>query len=95
MATVRHPDTYTCDICGAEFDEKRQISVPVLWLTEQNEGRPVKPYFGECAVYPARPESCRAYRCDRHVRGELRGYFGASSAKVVDMREIAERWRDE
>lgn len=45
MATVKHPDTYTCDICGAEFDEKRRVNVPVLWLTEQNEGRPVKPYF--------------------------------------------------
>lgn len=25
----------------------------------------------ECAVYAARPEICRAYRCDRHKRGEL------------------------
>lgn len=46
MATVKHPDTYTCDICGTEFDEKRRVNVPVLWVTEQNEGRSVKPYFG-------------------------------------------------
>lgn len=29
----------------------------------------------ECAVYAARPEICRAYRCDRHKRGELGMFF--------------------
>lgn len=43
----------------------------------------------ECAVYPARPEICRAYRCDKQVRGELLDFFGSGSAKVVDMREWA------
>lgn len=43
----------------------------------------------ECSVYPARPEICRAYRCDKQVRGELLDFFGSGSAKVVDMREWA------
>lgn len=43
----------------------------------------------ECAVYPARPEVCRAYRCDKQVRGELLDFFGSGNAKVVDMREWA------
>lgn len=41
----------------------------------------------ECAVYHARPEVCRTYRCDKHVRGELLDFFGSGTAKVVDMRE--------
>ena len=44
----------------------------------------------ECAVYAARPEVCRAYRCDRHKRGELGMFFGAECAEVTDMRALAE-----
>lgn len=44
----------------------------------------------ECAVYAARPEICRAYRCDMHKRGELGMFFGAECAEVTDMRELAE-----
>lgn len=44
----------------------------------------------ECAVYAARPEICRAYRCDRHKRGELGMFFGAERAGVTDMRALAE-----
>lgn len=43
----------------------------------------------ECAVYPARPEVCRAYRCDKQVRGELLDFFGSGTANVTDMREWA------
>ena len=43
----------------------------------------------ECAVYAARPEICRAYRCDMHKRGELSMFFGAECAEVTDMRELA------
>lgn len=63
-------------------EPRGEVDLTCPWLTDS----------GECAVYPARPEVCREYRCDRHVRGELRGFFGASSAKVVDMRELAEGW---
>lgn len=44
----------------------------------------------ECSVYEARPEVCRAYRCDLHARGELDGFTGADRAVPVDMREFAE-----
>lgn len=43
----------------------------------------------ECAVYPARPEVCRAYRCDKQVRGELLGFYGCDSAEVCDMYAVA------
>lgn len=43
----------------------------------------------ECAVYPARPEVCRTYRCDKQVRGESLDFFGSGAANVVDMREWA------
>lgn len=43
----------------------------------------------ECAVYTARPEICRAYRCDKHVHGEIPGFYGIQNAEVVDMLEVA------
>lgn len=39
---IEHPDTYVCDVCGAEFDEQRSVNVPVVWT----EGRPHVPYHG-------------------------------------------------
>lgn len=44
----------------------------------------------ECAVYAARPEICRVYRCDRHKKGEIGTFFGAGRAEVTDMRALAE-----
>ena len=29
MATITHPDTYICDLCGKEVDHARSITVPV------------------------------------------------------------------
>ena len=45
MSTIKHPDTYMCDICGAEFAEQRSVNVPVVWTTEQIEGRSCQPYY--------------------------------------------------
>ena len=35
MTTIKHRDTYRCDICGREFDVRREVNVLVMWLTEQ------------------------------------------------------------
>lgn len=35
-----------CDLCNKE-SEIKQFKLPVKWLTEQTEGRNVKPYFLE------------------------------------------------
>ena len=43
----------------------------------------------ECAVYHARPEVCRTYRCDKQVRGELLDFYGCGSAEVCDMYAVA------
>jgi hypothetical protein len=43
----------------------------------------------ECAVYTARPEVCRVYRCDKQVRGELLDFYGWSDAKITDMWIVA------
>ena len=43
----------------------------------------------ECAVYPARPEICRAYRCDKQVRGEMLAFYGCHSAELADMYAVA------
>lgn len=42
---VEHPDTFRCDICGREVEHAESVTVPVLWKTEQNEGRPCEPYI--------------------------------------------------
>lgn len=63
-------------------EPRGEVDLMCPWLTDGKE----------CAVYAARPEVCRAYRCDLHKRGEIRPFFGASSAKVIDMRELAEGW---
>lgn len=43
----------------------------------------------ECAVYTARPEVCRVYRCDKQVRGESLAFYGWSDAKITDMWIVA------
>lgn len=37
-----------------------------------------------CSVYPARPEVCRAYRCDKQI-WEMPAFYGAESMQEVDM----------
>lgn len=37
-------EKYFCDICGKESDTQ-SISCPVLFLTDQTEGKPVRPYI--------------------------------------------------
>ena len=36
---------YVCDICPTEIKEKQQESIPVVFTTEQTEGRSCKPYL--------------------------------------------------
>ncbi len=47
MTTIKHRDTYCCDICGREFDVRREVNVLVMWLTEQDSGERVEPYVGQ------------------------------------------------
>lgn len=35
---------YYCDICGNQTNNLEK-EVPIIFLTEQNEGRPTNPYF--------------------------------------------------
>ena len=46
MSAIKHPDTYACDICGAELAERRPVNVPAVWTTEQTEGRFCEPHCG-------------------------------------------------
>ena len=43
----------------------------------------------ECAVYHARPEVCRTYRCDKQVRGENLDFYGSGNAHEIDMFAVA------
>ena len=42
----------------------------------------------ECMAYDARPDICRVYRCDLHLRGELRPPAFAEHMRLVDVREL-------
>lgn len=41
---------------------------------------------GLCAVYQARPEICRAYRCDLHASGTMEPPADMASMRLVDLR---------
>lgn len=41
-----------------------------------------------CKVYPARPEICRVYRCDKHARGVMMDPFAFKGMKIVDLRNV-------
>lgn len=49
----------------------------------------------ECSVYPARPDICRVYRCDRHARGEIEMPAFWWAMDLADMREVADRLTDD
>lgn len=38
-------EKYYCDICGAECEDVKQINYPVIFHTDQTEGRCCKPYI--------------------------------------------------
>lgn len=45
--------THFCDICGQvihDYSKRNRMSIGVRFLTEQNEGTPVKPYYDYCIV---------------------------------------------
>ena len=44
---IKHPDTFKCDLCGAELEEDavKHTSLLVRFTTEQNEGRSCEPYY--------------------------------------------------
>ncbi len=81
---LRRLEPYVHEHGVKPHEPRGEVDLMCPWLTDGKE----------CAVYEARPEVCRAYRCDQHKRGELRGFFGAASAEVTDMRVLAERWGD-
>jgi hypothetical protein len=43
---VKTISIYVCDLCKNEFNDKlNTISMPVIFHTEQTEGRPCEPYL--------------------------------------------------
>lgn len=82
---LRRLEPYVRENGVRPHEPRGEVDLVCPWLTNDKK----------CAVYAARPEVCRAYRCDLHKRGEVRPFFGAASAKIADMRELAERWGDD
>ena len=81
MATIKHPDTFKCDVCGREIERAHSITLPVRWTTEQNEGRPCTPYVKEETI-----DLCD--ECfERAVVIEAAGCMGRNSYRLASEEE--------
>lgn len=80
------------------FDTQRLINYVIKHGIKPHEKADGKidltcPYLDEnheCAVYIARPEICRVYRCDKQVHGESLDFYGSPDAKIIDMWVLSE-----
>jgi hypothetical protein len=43
-------ETYTCDICEKKVENHVEKDIQVIFLTEQNEGRTIKPYMDNVKI---------------------------------------------
>ena len=43
-------EKYFCDICGKEEKDIKHINYPVIFQTEQTEGRSVEPYISNTNI---------------------------------------------
>lgn len=81
MATIKHPDTFKCDVCGREIERAHSITLPVRWTTEQNEGRLCTPYVKEETI-----DLCD--ECfERAVVIEAAGCMGRNSYRLASEEE--------
>lgn len=81
MATIKHPDTFKCDVCGREIERANSITLPARWTTEQNEGRPCTPYVKEETI-----DLCD--ECfERAVVIEAAGCMGRNSYRLASEEE--------
>ena len=81
MATIKHPDTFKCDVCGREIERAHSITLPVRWTTEQDEGRPCTPYVKEETI-----DLCD--ECfERAVVIEAAGCMGRNSYRLASEEE--------
>lgn len=99
-----HGDCKGCGECCSRFMplSTRDIEVAKRYVeahgieqkSERGDIDMICPYLTDehtCAIYEARPDICRAYRCDLHARGEfmpLRLVMCNGPYKDADMREV-------
>lgn len=97
-------DCKGCGECCARFLPMSQFDLQRLYVYVQKHH--IKPHertagaidltcpyltdTKECAVYHARPEVCRTYRCDKQVCGESLDFYGSGNARELDMLMVAE-----
>lgn len=62
-------EKYFCDICGKEEKDVKHICYPVIFQTEQTEGRSVEPYISDTNIDVC-PNCCKKkylkYRQQEH-----------------------------
>lgn len=70
-------EKFYCDICGAECENIKHITYPVVFLTEQTEGRNCKPYISHTNI-----DVC-GNCCEQILKVSATGAQGFNKYKIV------------
>lgn len=71
-------EKYFCDICGKEEKDIKHICYPVIFQTEQTEGRSVKPYIDNTNIDVC-PNCCK-----KILKLSATGAQGYNSYSIID-----------
>ena len=69
-------ETYVCDICKKEELEMQSINYPILFTTEQTEGRSVEPYINQKQI-----DACKECLA-KIIRLQGQGAMGYNTYKI-------------
>lgn len=71
-------EKYFCDICGKEAKDIKPLDYPVIFQTEQTEGRSVEPY-----IYNTNIDVCPNC-CKKILKISATGAQGYNSYSIID-----------
>lgn len=71
-------EKYFCDICGKEAKDIKHLNYPVIFQTEQTEGRSVEPY-----IYNTNIDVCPNC-CKKILKLSATGAQGYNSYSIID-----------
>lgn len=66
-----------CDICGAECETAKRVNYPVVFYTEQTEGRSCKPYISNQNIDVC--DNC----CEKIIKVSATGAQGYNTYKLM------------
>ena len=78
MRNEKNNRKYFCDICGKEAKDIKHLIYPVIFQTEQTEGRNVEPY-----IYNTNIDVCPNC-CKKILKLSATGAQGYNSYSIID-----------